>query len=199
MRKILFFSAIISCLIMGNVNAQSIPDNAYGKILPYTWEMPMWGGKMISTANRDGSITTRMVTVCAICGGRGRCGVCGGTGGQIWGGVIRACMNCGGTGRCPMCRGDGVSVINTRTEPNGVTVGYDEQGRAYIAYPGERNNNNRRSDGNNECSCCSGTGRVVKTDATSFGGTHYCKECGKTVDDSHYHAPCKCCNGKGYR
>ena len=181
----------------GRVFAQTIPNNAYGHYLPYTWEVPMSNiGKMVSTAHEDGSITTVMVTLCMVCNGRGVCNVCGGTGGQYWYGMgIMLCGACGGTGKCGGCRGNGYAVMNSTTTPNGVTVGYDQSGRSYIAYPGQGS----KSTSTHKCSCCNGTGRVVKDDALELGlGTKYCKECDRTVPKSHYHAPCSCCNGKGY-
>lgn len=48
-----------------------------------------------------------------------------------------------------------------------------------------------------QCGVCGGSGREIRTDGTSFGKTKYCSECGKTVPDSHYHAPCRSCKGKG--
>lgn len=49
-----------------------------------------------------------------------------------------------------------------------------------------------------QCGVCGGSGREIRNDATSFGKTKYCSECGKTVSDSHYHAPCRSCKGKGW-
>lgn len=51
-----------------------------------------------------------------------------------------------------------------------------------------------------QCSCCGGKGEVIKDDAFTLGlgDKKYCDKCRQTVFASHYHAPCKCCNGKGY-
>lgn len=50
-----------------------------------------------------------------------------------------------------------------------------------------------------QCGCCGGTGRVEKDDAISLGfQKKYCNECRREVFASHYHAPCNCCNGRGY-
>ena len=185
------------------VHGQNIPDNAFGRYLPYTYEVPMgYMGKMITTVHEDGSMTSKMVTICGVCNGRGACNVCGGTGGQYWYGMgIQPCLSCSGTGRCGGCMGDGVAVMNTMTTPNGVTVGYDEQGRAYIAYPGQSGGSGSRSSGSSstsKCSCCDGTGKVVKDDALAFGlGTKYCNICKRDVSDTHYHSTCTCCHGKG--
>ena len=49
-----------------------------------------------------------------------------------------------------------------------------------------------------KCGLCGGTGRVSETKGVpSFGNTKYCKECGKTVADNHYHTTCPSCKGKG--
>ena len=48
-----------------------------------------------------------------------------------------------------------------------------------------------------QCGLCNGSGRMVKNDAVDFGGTKYCEECRQVVSQSHYHAPCISCGGKG--
>lgn len=52
-----------------------------------------------------------------------------------------------------------------------------------------------------QCTCCEGKGEVIKDDAFTLGlgDKKYCDKCRQTVFASHYHAPCKCCNGKGYK
>lgn len=50
-----------------------------------------------------------------------------------------------------------------------------------------------------KCGLCGGTGRMTETKGVpSFGNTKYCKECGKTVPDNHYHTKCVSCDGKGW-
>ncbi len=49
-----------------------------------------------------------------------------------------------------------------------------------------------------KCGLCGGSGRVIENNATSFGNTKWCSECGKTVPDYHYHTVCPSCKGKGY-
>lgn len=51
-----------------------------------------------------------------------------------------------------------------------------------------------------KCGVCSGKGYIVKSVA-SFGirNDKWCKECGKTVANGHYHATCTQCNGSGER
>jgi hypothetical protein len=54
-------------------------------------------GKMVSTMHTDGTITSQMYSFCYSCGGRGICGVCGGTGRQYWGDLgIQPCGACRG-------------------------------------------------------------------------------------------------------
>ena len=58
-------------------------------------------------------------------------------------------------------------------------------------------NNSTPSSGKHVCGLCNGTGYMVKNDATDFGGTKWCETCKKNVSQSHYHAPCVSCGGKG--
>ena len=63
---------------------------------------------------------------------------------------------------------------------------------------GNSGSNTSTSSKTHKCSLCNGTGRVIENNATSYGNTKYCSECGKTVPDYHYHTTCPSCNGKGY-
>lgn len=201
-KRLCILCVVVLLLCRLSLHGQNIPDNAYGKYLPYTYEVPMgYMGKMITTVHEDGSMTSRMVTICGVCSGRGACNVCRGTGGQYWYGQgIRPCLSCGGSGRCGGCSGDGVAVINTHTTPNGVTVGYDEQGRAYIAYPGQSRGNGSPSSsgskeckncsviGNGKCNTCNGRGTVTVMGVGS--GTRQCVNCNGT-------GRCHWCGGTG--
>lgn len=62
----------------------------------------------------------------------------------------------------------------------------------------EDNGDSKYQRKTHQCGLCGGTGKVIKTDGTSFGNTKYCDECGKIVPDSHYHTICPSCKGKGY-
>lgn len=63
---------------------------------------------------------------------------------------------------------------------------------------GNKGNTTTTQPKRHKCGVCGGTGREIRTDAVSFGKTKYCSECGKTVPDYHYHAPCRSCGGKGW-
>lgn len=63
---------------------------------------------------------------------------------------------------------------------------------------GNKGNTTTTQTKQHKCGVCGGTGREIRTDAASFGKTKYCSECGKTVPDYHYHAPCRSCGGKGW-
>lgn len=63
---------------------------------------------------------------------------------------------------------------------------------------GNKGNTTTTQPKQHKCGVCGGTGREIRTDAASFGKTKYCSECGKTVPDYHYHAPCRSCGGKGW-
>lgn len=63
--------------------------------------------------------------------------------------------------------------------------------------PGSSSTTGTPSSGKHVCGLCNGTGYMVKNDATDFGGTKWCETCKKSVSQSHYHAPCVSCGGKG--
>ena len=50
------------------------------------------------------------------------------------------------------------------------------------------------------CSLCGGKGWIAGSKTPTYGnsGTHWCSECGKTVNASHSHDSCPSCGGKGY-
>lgn len=205
MKRIYILLFLMICVKI-HVDAQNVPDNIFGKKLPYTWEMPMPNGKMISTMHRNGMITSQMVTGCFICSGLGTCGVCKGTGGQYWYGIgIMPCGNCGGTGRCPACKGKGYSVISSTTSPSGLTVAYDENGNCYVA-GGTGASSGSRSSGSSSasrsaktCGLCGGKGWVAETKGVpDFGlSDKWCDGCNKRVPANHYHTTCPSCKGKG--
>ncbi len=156
------------------VNSQDIPSNIDGKELPYTWEMPMFNGKMVSTLHENGTITTVMLTGCISCNSYGMCQVCKGTGGQFWYGIgILPCGSCGGSGMCASCGGKGYSVINTTTSSSGLTIGYDEHGNYYVACDSRINGKTRNSYDDGYYHCCD-------KGVTTFGMDlyHKCKNCG---------------------
>lgn len=169
---ILVFACICYFVSVGNALAQSVPNEAYGKKLPYTWETPFMGGKMISTMTEEGVIYSQLITPCVICNQSGRCQVCFGTGGQYWAGLgMQACMRCLGSGGCMSCHGKGIQVMNTTTSRYGGTIGYDENGNMYIGTGNVGSGGRHRSSVYN---CCSGV--------PTFGYTRYhrCANCGET-------------------
>lgn len=154
------------------INAQ-IPQNIYGKQLPYTWEMPMGNmGKMVCTLNTDGTVTSQMYTMCFSCSGLGACGVCGGTGGQYWGFDLgyQRCGACWGSGRCGGCSGRGFSITQTQSTRSGLTIGWDEKGNYYVAGGESRDSQTTKAGIYN---CCSSV--------PTFGKTmyHRCSNCGE--------------------
>lgn len=166
---------ILSLLLFVVSLPAQIPNNIYGKKLPYTWEMPMSNiGKMVCTMHTDGTITSKMLTMCFSCNGRGLCGVCGGTGGQYWGFDLgmRRCGYCLGNGRCRGCLGRGYSITQTQTTRSGLTIGWDERGNYYVA-GGESSTS--RTTRNGIYNCCAGV--------PTFGlepRYHNCSNCGET-------------------
>ena len=133
MKKIICLIALIISSI--SVFAQ-IPDDIYTHKLPYTWEYPMQNGKMVCTMHIDGSVTSQMCMICYSCRTTGICVVCSGTGWQYWGGYMgmQRCSGCfNNPGKCGACFGRGYSIINTRKEESGYTIGWDEHGNYYVA------------------------------------------------------------------
>lgn len=49
-----------------------------------------------------------------------------------------------------------------------------------------------------KCSHCNGKGWISGYKTTSWGGEHWCEECGRMVSGSHSHDRCPSCNGRGY-
>lgn len=91
-------------------------------------------GKMVSTMNIDGTVTTQMTARCFSCNGFGVCQVCSGTGGQYWYQIgIMPCGACGGSGRCHGCLGKGYTITSTHKAQSGVVIGWDEHGNNYVA------------------------------------------------------------------
>lgn len=174
MKKILLSFAIIcvySLMFGCKAIAQSVPNDAYGRQLPYTWEVPFMGGKMVSTMTEEGIIYSQIITPCAICNQSGMCQVCFGTGTQYWPmSGIQACMRCFGDGRCVSCHGKGIQVMSTTTSRFGGTIGYDENGNRYIGTGDVSSGSYRRASLYN---CCSGV--------PTFGYTsrHKCSNCGE--------------------
>lgn len=173
MKKIVLF--FFAMLLTAPAFSQDIPSSVYGSKLPFTWEAPMPGGKMICTVHENGKMTSRMVTVCYSCGGIGACQVCGGTGGQYWYGMgIMPCGACSGRRACTACGGSGYSVMNTYTTDSGLTIGYDRHGNYYVAGPGESSSSDRYSRPQSGWyDCCS---KVATFGITTY---HRCKNCGK--------------------
>lgn len=196
MKKILLlFLMIVICSV---VNSQNIPNEAYGKTLPYTWEYSTTIGKYVCTLNPDGTITSQLISPCRCA--YGRCSVCRGLGGMDYGYLVGwvTCRSCFGSGICKSCQGKGYTVLSMSTTNSGVTIGVDEYGRSYVAYPGS-DSMSETSREPRECPVCDGTGRVVKNDLPQFGlSKKYCDECKKTVSGDHYHTICTHCGGKGY-
>ena len=64
-------------------------------------------------------------------------------------------------------------------------------------YNGTTNNSVSSQAGKHVCGTCNGTGLMVKNDATDFGQMKWCSTCKQRVSQSHYHAPCTSCGGKG--
>lgn len=173
-RRKIFICAIVMLVSVVVAFAQDVPSNIMGHRLPYTWEAPMMGGKMICTMHEDGRITSQMVTQCFNCGGIGGCRVCGGTGGQYWYQIgIMPCGACGGTGRCRACGGKGYSVISTTTTQSGLTTGYDEYGNYYVAGGGPSGGSGSNRSGDSVYHCCD--------KVTNFGQDlyHKCRNCGE--------------------
>ena len=119
----------------------------------------------------DGTITSQMYSFCYSCGGRGICGVCGGTGRQYWGGFRNSTLWCmQGIGRCSGCSGRGYSITQTQTTRTGVTIGWDEKGNFYVASGVSSDSGTTRSGIYN---CCSSV--------PTFGLApiyHECSNCG---------------------
>ena len=195
--KTLIFSLLI--LICSVMNSQNIPNEAYGKTLPYTWEFGTTIGKYVCTLNPDGTIISRLISPCRCV--YGRCSVCGGLGSINYGYSLGwiSCRACFGTGRCNSCQGNGYTVISMYTTTSGATIGVDEHGRSYLAYP-ESNSTSKPSSQPTKCDRCDGTGKVVKMNPafTGLSDWKYCKECKKDVPLAHYHTDCSVCGGKGY-
>jgi len=172
MKKIisLFIFAFIQIVVL----AQSLPNNITGKSLPYTWEMPFMGGKIVSTLVEDGTIYSQSITPCVLCQGCGVCQVCGGTGGQYWYGMgIQPCTRCCGNGRCASCFGRGFNIINYTTSRFGGTIGYDEHGNSYVSST-ESGGNRGSSRRSTIYHCCDG----VPTFGLS-NRKHSCSNCGE--------------------
>lgn len=169
--KVLFFIFVCSLMLVRNTFAQSVPNEAFGEKLPYTWEVPFMGGKMISTMTEEGIIYSQTITPCFICNQTGVCQVCFGTGTQYWPlSGIQLCMRCVGSGRCVSCHGKGVQVMNTTTSRYGGTIGYDEEGNRYIGTGSVGSHGYHKSSIYN---CCSGV--------PTFGNIsrHRCANCGE--------------------
>lgn len=177
MKKLILI--LLAFMAVSSAYAQDIPSSAYGSKLPFTWEAPMQGGKMICTIHANGKMTSRMVTICYACQGYGACQVCKGTGGQYWYGMgIMPCGACGGRGACSGCGGSGYSVVNTYTTDSGLTIGYDRHGNYYVAGPGDSSSSSRSSNSSSRSSsgwydCCS---KVATFGITTY---HKCKNCGE--------------------
>lgn len=109
------------------ISAQGLPGSIVGKTLPYTWELPFMGGKIVSTLTEDGTIYSQSITPCYSCNGTGRCGACGGIGAIYYGfGESVPCGACSmNGGRCRGCGGKGFSIMNYQTTSFGGTIGYD--------------------------------------------------------------------------
>lgn len=109
------------------------------------------------------------------------------------------CRSCFGSGICKSCQGKGYTVLSMSTTNSGVTIGVDEYGRSYLAYP-ESNSTSKPSSQPTKCDMCDGTGKVVKMNPafTGLSEWKYCKECKKDVPLAHYHTDCSVCGGKGY-
>lgn len=171
MKKTLLIFVSVLFTFVCDAFAQSIPSYAFGEKLPYTWEVPFMGGKMISTMTEEGTIYSQIITPCPICNQTGACQVCYGTGTQYWPTIgIQMCGNCMGNGQCVSCHGKGIQLMNTTTSKYGGTIGYDENGNRYIGTGTAGSGRSRRSSIYN---CCSGV--------PTFGYTrrHKCANCGE--------------------
>lgn len=174
MRRFILFSLI--CVYATLLCAQNVPSSIYGSKLPVSWEAPFPNGKIVCTLHPDGNITSKSISVCSLCGGHGRCGVCAGTGGQFWYGMgIQPCGNCMGSGRCRTCNGNGSVTISSTTYASGLTIGYDNNGNKYVVGPGEKSSGRSTTVNKSpyyECPC---------SRTPNFGLTlyHKCKNCGE--------------------
>lgn len=182
MKKLLTMIALSICVDV-YMYAQGLPGNIVGKTLPYTWELPFMGGKIISTLTEDGTIYSQSITPCYSCNGTGRCGACGGIGAIYYGfGESVPCGACSmNGGRCMGCGGKGFSIMNYQTTSFGGTIGYDEHGNCYVSSTsrdGSRGSGRKSSIYN----CCSGVPTF------GYDRKHTCKNCG----EYHYIGSHKC-------
>ena len=160
-----------------------LPGSIVGKTLPYTWELPFMGGKIVSTLTEDGTIYSQSITPCYSCNGTGRCGACGGIGAIYYGfGESVPCGACSmNGGRCRGCGGKGFSIMNYQTTSFGGTIGYDEHGNCYVSSTsrGGSRGSGRKSSVYN---CCSGVPTF------GYDRKHTCRNCG----EYHYIGNHKC-------
>lgn len=62
MKKIIALMALFAVWL--GISAQGLPGNIVGKTLPYTWELPFMGGKIVCTLTEDGTIYSQSITPC---------------------------------------------------------------------------------------------------------------------------------------
>ena len=134
-------------------------------------------------------------STCVICGGRGGCNVCFGTGGRYnsYTGIFYPCTYCFGTNRCKACGGSGKTVIRIFRGAGGY-YGIDQFGN-YVSVPagavsGDTHQHTTSSHGKTPCKSCNGTGKHSYCNGTGFVNGSTCASC--------RYGKCPTCYGTGY-
>ena len=145
------------------------------------------------SANAQQLVNT-VSTTCVICGGRGGCNVCFGSGGTYnsYTGLYYPCTYCFGNNRCKACGGTGKTVIRIFKGVGGY-YGIDQFGN-YVSVPAgsgsEGTHQSSSSGGRIKCKSCNGSGRHGYCNGTGFVYGSTCGSCNN--------GKCPVCFGRGY-